>query len=46
VELPNKRATEQAAELSGLTLSNHVGHDTLTQVAEIAARDTVIFDAA
>jgi len=41
VELPFERAAELLADITGLALSNHLSHDTVQQVAEIADLDNV-----
>jgi hypothetical protein len=43
-EMPYERAAELVSELTGVPVSNHHGHKTLTQVAEIADLETVIPD--
>lgn len=45
-EMPYERAAELVSELTGVTVSNHHGHKTLTRVAEIADLDTVVPDKA
>lgn len=43
-EMPYERAAELVSELTGVPVSNHHGHNTLIQVAEIADLETVIPD--
>jgi len=45
-EMPYERAAELVSELTGVAVSNHHGHKTLTEVAEIADLETVIPDEA
>ncbi len=43
-EMPYERAAELVSELTGVAVSNHHGHATLSRVAESADLDTVIPD--
>jgi hypothetical protein len=43
-EMPYERAAELVSELTGVPVSNHHGHDTLLEVAQIADLETVIPD--
>lgn len=43
-EMPYERAAELVSELTGIPVSNHHGHNTLIQVAEVADLETVIPD--
>lgn len=45
-EMPYQRAAELVSSLTGVPVSNHHGHNTLTRVAEIADLETVIPDPA
>ena len=45
-EMPYERAAQLVSELTGVAVSNHLGHATLSRVAEIADLDTVIPDEA
>jgi hypothetical protein len=43
-EMPYERAAELVSELTGVPVSNHHSHNTLTEVAQIADLETVIPD--
>ena len=43
-EMPYKRAAELVSEISGISVSNHHSHDTLTEATSLADLETVISD--